>query len=140
MILQSPSEYKNEYDSRLNDTSRYPNLTKLDAAGMAYDAIWTIALSLHNASESVRINDSRGCENYAGELVSLEKFDYRNKMMGCVFRRSITNIDFSGITVSIAITISSECHKMPHCFRVILHSMTKEVVLTVMTLHCINIE
>ena len=80
----------------------YPNLTKHDAAGVAFDAIWTIALSLHNASESVRINDSRGCEDYPGELVSLEKFDYRNQMMGCVFRRSIANIDFTGITVSIS--------------------------------------
>ena len=104
LLLQSPSEYKNEYDSRLNDISRYQNLTKHNAAGMAFDAIWTIALGLHNASESVRINDSRGCENYPGELVSLEKFDYHNKMMGCVLRRSIANIDFTGITVSITIS------------------------------------
>ena len=113
-------------------------MTKHDAAGVAFDAIWTIALSLHNASESVRINDSRGCEDYPGELVSLEKFDYRNQMMGCVFRRSIANIDFAGITVSI--TISNECHEVPHCFREILHSMTTEVELTTMILLYINIE
>ena len=62
--------------------------------------MWTIALSLHNASESVRINDSRGCEDYPGELVPLEEFNYRNKMMGCVIRRSMGNVKLAGITVS----------------------------------------
>ena len=51
LLLQSPSEYKNEYDSRLNDISRYQNLTKHNAAGMAFDAIWTIALGLHNVRQ-----------------------------------------------------------------------------------------
>ena len=68
---------------------------------MAFDSIWTIALGLHNASESVRINDSRGCEDYPGELVPLEEFDYHNDKMGCVLRRSMGNVDFAGITVSI---------------------------------------
>ena len=46
------------------------------------------------------MNDSSGCEDYHGELVPLEKFNYRNKMMGCVIRRSLGNVKFAGITVS----------------------------------------
>ena len=71
---------------------------------MAYDAIWAIAFALHNASESVRINDSSGCEDHLGELVALEKFHYRNKLMGCVLRRSMEITNFAGITVSITIS------------------------------------
>ena len=79
---------------------------------MAYDAIWAIALALHNASESVRINDSSGCEDHPGELVPLEKFHYRNKMMGCVLRRGIANTNFAGITVSattINVILTTHC-------------------------------
>ena len=73
---------------------------KLVLAGTAFDAIWAIALGLHNASERVRMNDSSGCEDYPGELVPLEEFNYRNKMMGCVFWRSLGNVKLGGITVS----------------------------------------
>ena len=51
------------------------------------------------------MNDSSGCEDYPGELVPLEEFNYRNKMMGCVLRSSIENLKFAGITVSITLTV-----------------------------------
>ena len=46
------------------------------------------------------MNDSSGCEDYPGELVPLEEFNYHNKMMGCVFWRSLGNVKLAGITVS----------------------------------------
>ena len=50
------------------------------------------------------MNDSSGCEDYPGELVPLEKFNYRNKMMGCVILRSMGNVTLAGITVSSTLT------------------------------------
>ena len=79
---------------------------------MAYDAIWAIALALHNASESVRISDSSGCEDHPGELVPLEEFDYGNKLMGCVLRRSMGNVQLAGITVSMTLT-ADYAHTLP---------------------------
>ena len=67
---------------------------------MAYDAAWAIAVGLHNASERVKMNDSSGCGHLPGKLVPLDKFEYRNTMMGCVLRRSIAEVDFIGITAS----------------------------------------
>ena len=50
------------------------------------------------------MNDSSGCEDYHGELVPLEEFNYRNKMMGCVILRSMGNVKLAGITVSSTLT------------------------------------
>ena len=93
-------QYERRYRQLLSDKDRYPNLTRLASAGVAYDAIWAIAVGLHNASERVRMNDSSGCGHLPGRLVSLEKFDYQNERMGCVLQRSIAEVDFTGITVS----------------------------------------
>ena len=84
----------------LEDKERYPNFTKLAPAGVAYDAAWAIAVGLHNASERVKMNDSSGCGKLPGELVPLERFEYRNARMGCVLQRSIAEVDFIGITAS----------------------------------------
>ena len=94
-------------------------------------------MGLHNASESVRINDSRGCEDYPGELVPLEEFDYHNDKMGCVLRRSMGNVDFAGITVSIYAYTSSQSVNV---FRVTSHSTSMEVGLITTTMYYINIE
>ena len=67
---------------------------------MAFDAIWALAVGLHNASERARANDSSGCGHLSGELVPLEEFDYQNERMGCVLQRSIAEADFAGVTVS----------------------------------------
>ena len=77
------------------------NLTHLEASGLAYDAIWAIALGLHTASMRLKAGDDSGCENIPGTLKqSLEEFDYSNKKMGCVLQESIAKVNFTGITVS----------------------------------------
>ena len=88
-LVQSPGNFKIVYDSLLNETDRYPNLTKLN-----------IATGLHNASERVKINDTSGCDHLPGELVPLEEFSYRNQRMGCVLQRSIAQVNIAGVTVS----------------------------------------
>ena len=93
-------QYIMQYDMLLNDTERYPNITRLESAGVEYDATWAMALGLQNASERVRMNDSSGCGHLPGKLVPLEEFDYQNQMMGCVLKKGIADVDFAGITVS----------------------------------------
>ena len=77
------------------------NLTNLEASGMAYDAIWAIALGLHTASMRLKAGDDSGCKDHPGTLKqSLEEFDYSNQKMGCVLQTSIAKVNFTGITVS----------------------------------------
>ena len=98
--LQTPEAYEQEYRTRLQE-DRYQelNLTEFILAGSEYDAMWAMALGLHEASERVRLNDSSGCGHLPGELVPLEQFDYLNEKMGCVFRESFQQVTFRGITV-----------------------------------------
>ena len=67
---------------------------------MAFDAVWSIAIGLHHASERIKINDTIGCDHLPGKLVPLEEFSYRNQRMGCILHKSIAEVNFSGITVS----------------------------------------
>ena len=76
-------------------TDTYKNLL-----GVAYDAVWAIALGLDHASEKVRLGNDSGCEDVPGNLVPLEEFDYSNAKMGCLFEKSFRETMFTGITVS----------------------------------------
>ena len=103
MFLQyfkTPEEYEREYTQRLQE-ERYQdlNLTEFIIAGTEFDATWAMALGLHIASLRISMNDSSGCEDLPGELVSLEEFDYLNDKMGCVLRNSFQQVNFTGITV-----------------------------------------
>ena len=75
------------------------NLTHFTIAGTEFDAMWTIALGLHAASERISANDSSGCEEVPGELVPLERFHYLNDKMGCILHNSFQQVNFQGITV-----------------------------------------
>ena len=99
--IQTVDTYEQEYRARLQE-ERYQdlNLTEFILASSEYDAMWAMALGLHEASERVRLNDSSGCCHLPGELVPLEQFDYLNEKMGCVFRESFQQVTFRGITVS----------------------------------------
>ena len=57
----------------------------------------------------------------------LEKFHYRNELMGCVLLRSMENVQLVGITVSMTLT-TDYAHIYIHCLRERLHSMTMAVV------------
>ena len=80
------------------------NISEFILSGSSYDAVWAMALGLHYASERVRRNDHSGCEQLSGNLVKLENFDYQNKVMGCILRKSFHEVNFTGITVSEAIS------------------------------------
>ena len=100
-FFQTPEDYEKEYTQRLQE-ERYQalNLTEFIIAGSEFDAIWSMALGLHNASEIIRMNDSSGCDHLPGKLVPLEEFNYLNDRMGCVLRNSFQQVNFRGITVS----------------------------------------
>ena len=85
------------YNSQLND-SKYENLTHLEAAGMAFDAVWAIALGLNNTLDN-KTNDSE-CIGLPGERVELKEFNYTNEQMGCVLQKGFELVNFTGITVS----------------------------------------
>ena len=70
--------------------------------GIAYDAIWALALGLNATQEMVERNDSAetGCSNTSGRLVPLHEFDYSNEMMGCVIRWNLEQTNFTGVSVS----------------------------------------
>ena len=72
------------------------------ASGLAYDAIWALALGLNATQEMVDRNDSTetGCSNTSGRLVPLHEFDYGNEMMGCVVRWNLEQTSFIGVSVS----------------------------------------
>lgn len=99
--MKFPEGYEREYNRRLDeDHYQAMNLTKFSLAGVEFDAVWAMAVGLHDTSERVRMKDSRGCDHLSGELVPLEEFDYLNDRMGCVLRNSFQQVNFSGITVS----------------------------------------
>ena len=68
---------------------------------MAYDAIWALAIGLNITVEKISSGEVMGCENEYGELVPLEQFDYSNDKMGCIMIKSFSQVNFTGITVSL---------------------------------------
>ena len=99
--MKTEEQFQVEYTRRLR-TRRYQalKLRPTAAPGLIYDATWAMALGLHAALERVRMNDSSGCGHLPGELVPLEEFDYQNEKMGCVLRKSLHDVSFTGVTVS----------------------------------------
>ena len=67
---------------------------------MAYDAMWAMAVGLHNAAVRVANHNDSGCDEKPGQITQLEDFDYFNQKMGCIFKRAFEDIQFLGITVS----------------------------------------
>ena len=96
---QTSGEFKEEYKSLLN-SPEYEKYDSLSVAGVAYDAVWAMAIGLDTASERVRTGNDSGCDHLPGDLVPLEEFDYSNAKMGCVLEESFSEISFMGITVS----------------------------------------
>ena len=46
-----------------------------------------------------------GCDGLDGGLVPLEQFHYSNGVMGCVIRWSLQQTNFSGVSVSVALSV-----------------------------------
>ena len=80
---------------------KYENFTALNFFGNAYDAIWAMAVGLNNVEEwaKEKRNDSE-CDTLPGELVTLDKFNYTNRRMGCFMRKGMEAVNFTGITVN----------------------------------------
>ena len=114
--MQTGEEFEAEYAARLGaERYRNMNLTDFILSGSVYDAMWAIAVGLHNASESVARNDSTGCDQQPGELVLLEDFEYDNEKMGCMLRKSFSQVSFSGVTVG-------QHAYMHHSYEMYLHA------------------
>ena len=68
---------------------------------MLYDLIWALALGLDSASKKIAQGNKTGCEEqYDGDLVPLEEFNYTNQKIGCILRKSISEVQFDGLSVS----------------------------------------
>ena len=98
-LLQTSEQYKVMYRSRLTSDPRYKNYTHFEASGMAFDAVWAIALGLDNVVKNNTNNSD--CECLPGEIVGLEDFTYTNEKMGCVLQKGFEQVNFTGITVSM---------------------------------------
>lgn len=85
---------------------QYETYPEFPAVGVAYDAIWSLALALDKVTNRVANGNDSGCGHLRGALVPLEFFDYANEKMGCILRQSIDEVEFSGVTVSKCKTIS----------------------------------
>ena len=100
IVSQTGEEFEAEYAARLGaERYRDMNLTDFILSGSLYDAMWAIAIGLHNASVHVARNDSIGCDQKSGKLVPLEDFDYDNEKIGCVLLKSFSQASFRGVTV-----------------------------------------
>lgn len=81
---------------------QYQNYTPLNFYGNAYDAMWVVAYGLHTVDIWAKNgeNDSECDNNYPGELVTLDKFNYTNRRMSCYMRKAFAAVNITGITVS----------------------------------------
>ena len=98
-LSQTSDDFVDEYKYLL-ESPEYKQYNPLSIAGVAYDAVWAMALGLDKASERVRLGNDSGCEDLHGDLVPLEQFNYSNAKMGCVLKESFGEASFAGITVS----------------------------------------
>ena len=96
---QTPSQFREEYNKKL-ELPPYRDYASLTFYGVAYDAMWAMAVGLHNAAVRVSTQNYSGCDNKLGQVTSLEDFDYFNQKMGCIFKYAFQDIHFHGITVS----------------------------------------
>ena len=117
-LSQTPEQFEIQYTSLLNmNRYREMNFTEFILSGSLYDAMWALAMGLHNASDLLSRNDSSGCDHLPGQLVPLEEFDYQNERMGCVLRRGFSQVHFSGITVRLLLYKDMNIYtNIPHIY------------------------
>ena len=83
-----------------NDSSVQRSISELSIAGAAYDTVWALALGLNKTIDKIQsMSDDKECSHMPGIVVPLEQFDYHNDKMGCLLRRSIAQVSFTGVTV-----------------------------------------
>ena len=97
-FAQTSDEFVEKYYSLVN-SPEYKDIVPSSVAGVAYDAVWAMAIGLDTASKRVHMGNESGCEHLPGDLVPPEEFDYSNAKMGCVLEKSFSETSFIGITV-----------------------------------------
>ena len=99
-ITQTPRQFDSMYTSR----SALLGYSPILLSGLAYDAVWALALGLNRTQEMFLSNYNVaeiGCDGLDGGLVPLEQFNYSNGVMGCVMRWNLQQTNFSGVSVSL---------------------------------------
>ena len=101
MHEQTARQFNELYENRCTQMGYSSNRV---ISGVAYDAVWALALGLKRTQEmflsSYDVSEI-GCGGLDGGLVSLEQFNYSNGVMGCVMRWSLGQTNFSGVSVSL---------------------------------------
>ena len=98
-FTQTPRQFDSMYTTRSAMLGYSPILL----SGLAYDAVWVLALGLNRTQEMFLNNynvSEIGCDGLDGGLVPLEQFNYSNGVMGCVMRWNLEQTNFSGVSVS----------------------------------------
>ena len=97
---QNATSFLNGYEELLQQP-QYQEYSEFGVVGVAYDAMWSIAIGLDIASKKIADGNDSRCEHLYGELVPLEMFNYSNVKLGCIMRKSYDEVMFTGITVSL---------------------------------------
>ena len=66
---------------------------------LAYDSVWTLALALNRTMNMINTNDTLDC---GPSPVPLEEFSYGNSSTACLIRHTLSETNFTGISVSAA--------------------------------------
>ena len=70
-------------------------------ATTAFDAAWALALALHNVSMTVCAGEDLGCsDTEETNLTALEDYQYYNDKVECMLMKSISGLEFLGVSVS----------------------------------------
>ena len=64
---------------------------------LTHDSVWTLALALNRTMNMINTNDTLDC---GPSPVPLEEFSYGNSSTACLIRHSLSEINFTGISVS----------------------------------------
>jgi len=89
-LKQTPNEFWAQYVSILNQLG-YPSDEATTQARYVYDAVWMIALTLNQSITEI-------AERLPGQ--SLANFTYDNAKMLEIFIEQMSNLTFSGVSVS----------------------------------------
>ena len=116
LCMQTPRYLHEIYANRSAQLGYTPGLVR----GLAYDAIWALALALNRTQDMFLSNfnvTEIGCDGLDGGLVPLEQFHYSNGVMGCVIRWNLQQTNFSGVSVSVWL-----CLQDYYLSRLIMHA------------------
>ena len=86
------------YRDRLNGTG----LIYQSEAYTAFDAVYSLALALDSVQKGFCNGDNLGCDN-TSSLQPIEDFQYYNAQFECMVNKSLSNTNFTGVSVSASL-------------------------------------